>query len=271
MKEFFSVILHCLPGLFLMLLFIWWDGALRDVRENSKNNEFLAVNQFTIIENNRNRRPDIIIFINGLPIAIIELKNPADEKATIESAYRQLQTYKDQIQTIFNYNEILVISDGTYAQAGTLTSPQEWFLPWKTIDGKDTAPKSLPQLQVLLEGMFKKEILVDLIKYFVTFTKEKKQISKILAGYHQYYATNKAIRKTLSAIKGNGKAGIVWHTQGSGKSLTLAFYSGKLQQQEEFNNPTLVILSCFVSHINFSTISCCPSEWRCICNTRRRN
>lgn len=211
--------------------------------KNPKNNQFLAVNQFTIIENNKNRRPDIIIFINGLPISVIELKNPADEKATIESAYKQLETYKDQISTIFNYNELLVISDGTYAQAGTLTSPKEWFLPWKTIDGKEPAPKSLPQLQVLLEGMFKKEILIDLIKYFITFSKDRKKTIKILAGNHQYYATNKAIKRTIKAIEGSRKAGIVWHTQGSGKSLTLAFYSGKLQQQEELNNPTLIVIT----------------------------
>jgi type I restriction enzyme, R subunit len=211
--------------------------------KNPTNNQFLAVNQFTVIENNKNRRPDIIIFINGIPISIIELKNPADEKATIESAHKQLETYKDQISTIFNYNELLVISDGTYAQAGTLTSPKEWFLPWKTINGKEPAPKSLPQLQVLLEGMFKKEILTDLIKYFITFSKDRKQTTKILAGYHQYYATNKAITKTIKAIEGSRKAGVVWHTQGSGKSLTLAFYSGKLQQQEELNNPTIVIIT----------------------------
>jgi len=211
--------------------------------KNPKNNEFLAVNQFTVIENNKNRRPDIIIFINGLPISIIELKNPTDEKATIESAHKQLETYKDQISTIFNYNELLVISDGTYAQAGTLTSPKEWFLPWKTINGKEPASKSLPQLQVLLEGMFKKEILTDLIKYFITFSQERKQTIKILAGYHQYYATNKAIKTTIKAINGSRKAGIVWHTQGSGKSFTLAFYSGKLQQQAELNNPTLIVIT----------------------------
>ncbi len=211
--------------------------------KNPKNNEFLAVNQFTIIENNKNRRPDIIIFINGLPISIIELKNPADENATIESAYKQLETYKDQIPTIFNYNELLIISDGTYAQAGTLTCPKEWFLPWKTITGNELAPKNLPQLQVLLEGMFKKEILTDLIKYFITFSKEKKQTTKLLAGYHQYHATNKAINKTIKAVGGNHKAGVIWHTQGSGKSFTLAFYSGKIQQQEALNNPTLLVIT----------------------------
>jgi type I restriction enzyme R subunit len=211
--------------------------------KNSKNNQFMTVNQFTIIEDGKNRRPDIIIFINGLPIAVIELKNPGDENATIESAYKQLQTYKGQIPTLFNFNELLIISDGTYAQAGTLTSNKEWFLPWKSIDGKGIAPKSLPQLQVLLEGMFNKETVMDLIQYFITFSKNKKQTIKLLAGYHQYFATNKAIKKTIKAIGSSKKAGVVWHTQGSGKSLTLAFYAGKLQQQEELNNPTIVVIT----------------------------
>ncbi|MFQ5621692.1 MAG: type I restriction endonuclease, partial [Candidatus Nanoarchaeia archaeon] len=194
--------------------------------KNPKNNQFLAVNQFTVIENKINRRPDIIIFINGLPIAVIELKNPGDENATIESAYKQLQTYKGQIPTLFKYNELLIVSDGTYAQAGTIASNKEWFLPWKSTNGKDIAPKSLPQLQVLLEGMFNKNTILDLIKYFVTFSKDKKQTNKLLAGYHQYFATNKAIKKTIRAISSNKKAGVVWHTQGSGKSFTLAFYAG---------------------------------------------
>lgn len=211
--------------------------------KNPKNNQFLAVNQFTVIENKINRRPDIIIFINGLPIAVIELKNPGDENATIESAYKQLQTYKGQIPTLFKYNELLIVSDGTYAQAGTIASNKEWFLPWKSTNGKDIAPKSLPQLQVLLEGMFNKNTILDLIKYFVTFSKDKKQTNKLLAGYHQYFATNKAIKKTIRAISSNKKAGVVWHTQGSGKSFTLAFYAGKLQQQEELNNPTIIIIT----------------------------
>lgn len=211
--------------------------------KNPKNNQFTAINQFTIIENNKNRRPDIIIFINGLPLAVIELKNPGDENATIESAYKQLQTYKDQITSLFNYNELLIVSDGTYAQAGTLTSTKEWFLPWKSTDGKSVAPKTIPQLQTLLEGMFKKETLLDIIQYFVTYSKDKKQTIKLLAGYHQYFATNKAIKTTIKAINTNRKAGVIWHTQGSGKSFTLAFYTGKLQQQEELNNPTIVIIT----------------------------
>lgn len=211
--------------------------------QNPKNNDFKAINQFTIIDNNKHRRPDIIIFINGLPLIIAELKNSSREIADLNSAYNQIQTYKHEIPIIFNYNELIILSDGTYAEVGTLNASKEWFLPWKTIDGESKAPKSLPQIQVLLEGMLKKEILLDIIKYFITFSKDKKQTIKLLAGYHQYYAANKAISTTIKATDTNKKAGIIWHTQGSGKSLTLAFYAGKLQVQEELNNPTLVILT----------------------------
>ena len=211
--------------------------------QNPNNNKFSAINQFTIIENNKNRRPDIIIFINGLPITVIELKNSASESANLESAYKQLQTYKDQITSLFLYNELLVISDGTYAQVGTLTSNNEWFLPWKTIDGEKNAPKTMPQIQVMFEGMFNKKNLLDIIRNYIAFSKDKKQTIKILAGYHQFHASNKAIKKTIQAVDQSKKVGVVWHTQGSGKSLTLAFYTGKLQLQEELNNPTLVILT----------------------------
>lgn len=129
--------------------------------EDRENNDFLAVNQFTVIEGNHNRRPDIVLFVNGLPLAVIELKNPADEEATIWSAYHQLQTYKEEIPSLFTYNELLVVSDGTQARAGTITSNQEWFLPWKTIDGKELASGALSQLQVLLQRMFEKERCLD--------------------------------------------------------------------------------------------------------------
>ncbi|MFW6450483.1 MAG: type I restriction endonuclease subunit R, partial [Nanoarchaeota archaeon] len=206
-------------------------------------NSFHVVSQFTIIEKENNRRPDLIVFINGLPISVIELKNSASEKASIESAYQQLQTYLQEIPTLFNFNELLVISDGTYAQVGTITSSREWFLPWKTIDGKEVAPATVSQMGVLFEGMFEKNRILDIITNFITFHKSKKQTNKILAGYHQYHAANKAIKKTINAVNKNGKAGVIWHTQGSGKSFTLAFYAGKIQVQEELNNPTLVILT----------------------------
>ena len=211
--------------------------------QNPNNNQFIGINQFTVIENNKNRRPDIIIFINGLPISVIEIKNPISESANLESAYKQLQTYKDQIPSLFLYNELLIISDGTYAQVGTITSNREWFLPWKTIDGKVNAPKTIPQIQVMFEGMFNKNNLLDIIRNYISFSKDKKQTLKILAGYHQYHAANKAINKTIEVIGNSKKIGIVWHTQGSGKSLTLAFYAGKLQLQEELNNPTIVIIT----------------------------
>jgi len=211
--------------------------------ETPENNDFLAVNQFTVIEGNHNRRPDIVLFVNGLPLAVIELKNPADEEATIWSAYRQLQTYKDEIPSLFTYNELLVVSDGTQARAGTITSNQEWFLPWKTIDGKELAPGALPQLQVLLQGMFEKGRCLDIIRNFITFEKRRRQTTKILAAYHQYHTTNKAIKKTIEAINKDKRVGVVWHTQGSGKSLTMVFYTGKLILNKKLENPTIVVLT----------------------------
>ena len=214
--------------------------------ENIKNNEFLAVNQFTIIEDRNNRRPDIILFINGLPIAIIELKNPADENATIWSAFTQFQTYKELIPSIFRFNEILVISDGLEARAGTLTSNKERFTPWKTIKG-EKIPKTKVQIEVLIKGMLNKEVLLDLIKHFIVFEtdKDKKDgriaISKKVAAYHQYHAVNKAVESTINAK--DKRAGVVWHTQGSGKSLIMVFYAGKLVLQTELENPTVILLT----------------------------
>jgi len=202
-------------------------------------NEFLAVNQFTVIENNNNRRPDIVIFVNGLPIAVIELKNPADENATTFTAFKQFQTYKLQIPSLFNFNEILVASDGFDARAGTITSDWERFLPWKTIDGKEKASKATPQIDVLLRGMFNKKVLLDLVCNFVVFEGREKKV----AAYHQYHAVNKAIGATLKAsgTRGDKRCGVVWHTQGSGKSLIMAFYTGKLVLA--LDNPTIVVLT----------------------------
>jgi len=211
--------------------------------KNPQNNEFLAVNQFTVLENNNNRRPDIILFINGLPLVVIELKNPADENATIWTAFNQLETYKAQIPSLFPYNAISVISDGIEARAGTITSNKERFMPWKTIEGKETAPSAMPQLEVLFQGMFNKKILLDLIRHFIVFEQERQDIHKKLAAYHQFHAVNKAIEATLNASspKGDKRCGIVWHTQGSGKSLTMAFYTGKLVLS--LDNPTIVVLT----------------------------
>ena len=212
-----------------------WLFDFDDINEN----EFLAVNQFTVIENNINRRPDIILFVNGLPLAVIELKNPADENATTLTAFKQFQTYKLQISSLFNFNEILVASDGFDARAGTITSDWERFLPWKTIDGKEKASKIMPQIEVLLKGMFNKKIFLDLIRHFVVFEEGSKKI----AAYHQYHAVNKAIEATLraSSARGNKRCGVVWHTQGSGKSLIMAFYAGKLVLS--LDNPTIVVLT----------------------------
>jgi type I restriction enzyme R subunit len=208
-----------------------------------ENNEFLAVNQFTIIENNFNRRPDILLFVNGIPLVVIELKNPADEDATIWTAFSQFETYKQEIPSLFNYNGLVIISDGTEARAGTVTSNKERFMPWKTIDGIELASTSLPQIEVLFEGMLAKRTLLDLVQHFLVFEEEGNKIQKKLAAYHQYHAVNKAIDSTLKAAYpgGDKRCGVVWHTQGSGKSLTMAFYAGKLVRA--LDNPTIVVIT----------------------------
>ncbi len=207
--------------------------------ENPDKNDFLATNQFTVIENRIERRPDVILFVNGIPLLVLELKNLADEEATIWTAYDQFQTYKDQLPSLFRYNEILVISDGIEARAGTIASEKERFMQWKTIDGEKPR-KGLTEIEVLLRGLCEKARFVDIVRNFIVFEKDK-ETKKKLAAYHQYWATNKALESTIAARKGNKKAGIVWHTQGSGKSLTMIFYSGKLVR--ELDNPTIVILT----------------------------
>jgi type I restriction enzyme R subunit len=211
--------------------------------ENPENNEFLAINQFTVIEQQINRRPDIVIFVNGLPLSVIELKNPADENTDIWSAYNQFETYKFQIPSLFQFNEILIISDGLEARAGTITSGKEWFLQWKTIDGKEIAPQTIPQMEVLFKGMFSKEIFLDLIRHFVVFEKSHNKLTKKVSAYHQYHAVNKAIDTTIEASspEGDKRCGVVWHTQGSGKSLSMVFYTGKLVLA--MDNPTIVVLT----------------------------
>lgn len=211
--------------------------------ENPSNNEYLVVNQFTIIENNVNKRPDIILFINGLPLVVIELKNAVDENATINSAFNQLQTYKQAIPSLFLYNALLIVSDGWDALYGSLTSPKQFFVPWKSIDGKMVADENMPQMEVMVKGMLNKEVLPDLIRHYILFHKNKEEIIKIVPRYHQYFAVNKAVETTrkATAIDGDQRAGVIWHTQGSGKSLSMVFYAGKLVLA--LNNPTLVILT----------------------------
>jgi type I restriction enzyme, R subunit len=211
--------------------------------ENPNNNEYLVVNQFTIIENNVNKRPDIILFINGLPLVVIELKNAVDENATINSAFNQLQTYKQAIPSLFLYNALLIVSDGWDALYGSLTSPKQFFVPWKSIDGKMVADENMPQMEVMVKGMLNKDVLPDLIRHYILFHKNKEEIIKIVPRYHQYFAVNKAVETTrvATAIDGDQRAGVIWHTQGSGKSLSMVFYAGKLVLA--LNNPTLVILT----------------------------
>ncbi|MBI5458931.1 type I restriction endonuclease subunit R [Methanobacterium sp.] len=211
--------------------------------QKPENNIFTAINQFTIIENDNNRRPDIILFVNGLPLVVIELKNPADEKATLNKAYQQLQTYKSQIPSLFHFNEILMISDGMEARAGTLTSDYQRFMPWKTISGEKDALLTMLEMEVLIRGMFNKKVLLDLIHHFIVYDDSDAIIKKKLAAYHQYHAVNKAVDATIEAAgpEGDHRCGVVWHTQGSGKSLIMAFYAGKLVL--EMDNPTLVVLT----------------------------
>jgi len=213
--------------------------------EHPDNNEFLAANQFTVIEGQQNRRPDIVIFVNGLPLAVIELKNPADEEATIQTAFQQLQTYKSDIPSLFTYNEMLVISDGLEARAGTLTSDWARFMPWRTIDGDKIEPKGKPELDVLIKGIFEKSRFLDLIRHFIVFETDGNKIVKKMAAYHQYHAVNKAVECTVKACspQGDRRAGVIWHTQGSGKSLSMAFYAGKIIAHPAMENPTLVVLT----------------------------
>lgn len=210
---------------------------------NPEKNEFLAVNQLTIIEGNQNKRPDVILFVNGLPLVVIELKNASDQKADVHAAFNQLQTYKKTIPNLFQYNSLLVASDGWSALYGSLTAPKQFFLPWKSIDGKLIADPDIPQMEVMAKGLLNKKVLLDLIRHFTIFHKNKEKVSKIIPRYHQYFAVNKAIltTKKATAESGDQRAGVIWHTQGSGKSLSMVFYAGKLVL--ELNNPTLVILT----------------------------
>jgi type I restriction enzyme R subunit len=243
--------------------------------KHPENNEFLAVNQFTVVEGKgvspyapTNKRPDIVLFINGLPLVVIELKNAADEKADVQAAFHQLQTYQQVIPSLFTFTAFEVISDGWFAKAGTITSDYSWFMEWKSVDGGPIVDsKRQPELEPLIKGLLNKKTLLDVIRHFIVFEKSKEKTEKKLAAYHQYFAVNKAILSTLRASadatqhfaaehpavyglpsveaqpKGDKRAGVVWHTQGSGKSLSMMFYAGKLVLAEEMNNPTIVVLT----------------------------
>jgi type I restriction enzyme R subunit len=221
--------------------------------ENIENNEFLVVNQFTVVENNQNKRPDILLFVNGIPLVVIELKNAADEKATVRSAFEQIQTYKAIIPNLFKYNAVCVISDGMEARAGSLSADFSRFMTWKTVDGVKEASKYVPQLETLIKGMLNRATLLDLVRNFIVFEKSKKEDAKTgiitidtekkLAAYHQYHAVNEALKSTLQAASetGDRKGGVVWHTQGSGKSLSMVFFTGKLVVS--LDNPTVVVIT----------------------------
>ena len=236
--------------------------------DDPANNDWRAVNQFTVVENKHNRRADIVIFVNGLPLAVLELKNAADEDATIWSAYQQLQTYKAEIPSLFTYNEALVISDGGQARIGTVTADREWFQPWRTIEGDQPADETLTQLQVVIQDVFDQRRFLDLLRYFNVFEDMGAgALVKKMAGYHQFHAVNIGLQETLRAsatdtqeqriseesgtyrVAASGgepsdrRVGVIWHTQGSGKSLTMAFYAGRAILEPRMQNPTIVVIT----------------------------
>ncbi|WP_395743441.1 type I restriction endonuclease subunit R [Prosthecobacter sp.] len=242
-----------------------WLVDFSDVRAN----DWLAVNQFTVIEGQHNRRPDLVVFVNGLPLGLIELKNAADEDTTIWSAYQQLQTYKAEIPSLLQYNAALIVSDGLQARIGSLTANQEWFKVWRTIDGESDAPKSALELETLVRGVFERQRFLDLLHHFIVFEEDPDSgaLHKIIAGYHQFHAVNAAVEETvrasgmLSASRvqespggywsgrmhggrpGDRRAGVVWHTQGSGKSFSMLFYAARVVRHPAMQNPTLVVLT----------------------------
>ncbi len=220
--------------------------------DDISNNDFVVSNQFTIIENGINKRPDLILFINGLPLVVVELKNPVDENATIAHAYKQIQTYKSVIPSLFTYNAFCIISDGLEAKAGTISAGLTRFMSWKSSDGKSEASKLISQVETMITGMLNPVTLLDLIRNFIVYEKSKKEDKdgivaietvKKLAAYHQYYAVNKAVERTTKASSEHGdkKGGVVWHTQGSGKSLSMVFYTGKIVLS--LNNPTILVIT----------------------------
>lgn len=247
------------------------DGVKRGDRvrlmdfEHPENNFFLVVNQFTVQGTKQPRRPDLVCFINGIPIAVIELKNTASEQADIWSAFNQLETYKAELADLFVFNEALVISDGLHARVGSLTADRERFLPWRTIRNENDRPLLEFELEKTVRGFFAPELLLDYLRYFILFEQGDDGVIKKIAGYHQFHAVREAVRATVIAatqpqpavnkaederatygkrvVPGSRKGGIVWHTQGSGKSISMVCYTGKLMQQPEMQNPTVVIVT----------------------------
>ena len=233
--------------------------------ETPANNDWLAVNQFSVTENRNARRPDVVLFVNGLPLGVTELKNPADEDATIRTAWNQLQTYKAELPTLFAMNEALVVSDGNEARVGTLTGGWEWFKPWRTVTGEALADSHLTELQVMLQGVFEPSRFLAMVRDFIVFEDDGGALAKKMAGYHQFHAVRVAVDETLRAAElqafadtrrgryeagrspggesGDRRIGVVWHTQGAGKSLTMAFYAGAIVREPAMQNPTVVVLT----------------------------
>ena len=258
----------------------WYSIFLIDF-ENPKSNDFLVCKQFTVTQNNKTRRLDLVLFVNGLPLVVLELKNPTDEQATVHKAFTQLQNYKKFISKLFFYNEILVASDGLDAKAGSLSANWDRFIAWKSVDGIKEEQKTTSQIETLIKGMLRPVVLLDLIRHFTVFEKttgfipardgNKANITQIMtlkkiAAYHQYFTVNKAVESTIRALakdkdlikekpesydlesvekqkKGDRKVGIVWHTQGSGKSLSMVFYAGKLIVDSRMGNLTIVVIT----------------------------
>ncbi len=250
------------------------DGSIRGAQarvidfDDPAGNDWLAVNQFGVVEQKHSRRPDVVLFVNGLPLAVLELKNAASEDATIWSAFQQLQTYKAEVPALFATNGVLVASDGVEARAGTLTAGREWFKPWRTISGEALGDVHMPELQVVIEGLLAPRRFLDLLRDFIVFEDDGGRIIKKMAGYHQFHAVQVAVGETLRAAElgrtgtrvadaegryeasrkpggkpGDRRVGVVWHTQGSGKSLTMAFYAGRIIREPAMGNPTLVVLT----------------------------
>ena len=213
--------------------------------DNVDSNDWLSVNQFTVIEHGHNRRCDLVLFVNGLPLAVIELKNPSGANATLEGAFNQLQTYKDQIPSLFRTNAALVTSNGLHARLGSLTASLERYMPWRTVDGSAVAPKGAPELGTLIEGVFEKTRLLALIRDFTVFGDTGSGLVKIVAGYHQFHAVQHAVESTVVAAspQGDRRIGVIWHTQGSGKSLLMAFYAGRIIAHPAMENPTIVVIT----------------------------
>ena len=229
------------------------DGSVRTTQvklfdfENPEYNDFVAINQLTVTQDKINRRPDVILYVNGIPLVVVELKNAADSTANLAAAYNQIQTYKQQISSLFRFNALCVISDGIDARVGTVTSPRERFMAWKTIEGEQQKD-AVVELDVMAQGMFTKARLLDIIRNFIVFERDSKDDSKFIkkvAAYHQYWAVNKALTRTVTATgpDGDHRAGVVWHTQGSGKSLSMMFYAGKLIAEPSLGNPTIVVIT----------------------------